>query len=343
MKAIQLERAGQALVEREVPLPPPAIGEVRVEVRAAGICRSDAHYRRGRPQPRALPRTLGHEIAGVVSAVGAGVTGIPEGLRVAVNYVLHCGACRACLRGAENLCPDGGMIGNARDGGYADFVVVPARNLLPVPDPVSFAEAAIMMCSTATAYHALRLADLLPGESVGLLGFGGLGVSALHLARVRGAGRVIAVDPVAEKRKAALALGALALDPHEGLTLALREAAGGDGVNVVLDFAGHGATTLASLRALARGGRLVVVAVAGEPLTVDPYRDLIGPEVSLLGCNDHLTAELRELLDLTGGGVLDLSGAITRTVPFSAAAINQVLDELEGGTAHLRTVATREG
>ena len=330
--------AGAPLEERDLPLPVPAAGEVVVEVRAAGICHSDVHYRAGAPCPKILPRTLGHEIAGVVSAVGLEVVSLRAGDRVAVNYVLHCGECALCRAGRENYCPSVGMIGSSRDGGYADHVLVPARNLLPIPDTLPFEPAAIMMCSTATAFHALRLAGLASGEIVCVLGFGGLGLSALSLARVLQAGLVVVVDRVADKLVTARAMGARTVDAGPPVAERIREAAGGRGVDVVLDFVGHAATTQAALSALAHGGRLVSVALSRERLAIDPYVDLIGREVRILGCNDHLTSELRELIDLAGSGVLDLSRAVTRTVPLSAAAINGVFDEIETETSHFRTV-----
>ncbi|MGH9885256.1 MAG: alcohol dehydrogenase catalytic domain-containing protein [bacterium] len=338
MRAVQLIATGAPLEERALPLPTPAAGEVLVEVRAAGICHSDVHYRAGAPRPKMLPRTLGHEIAGVVSAVGPGVASLQPGARVAVNYVLHCGDCTHCRAGRENYCALVGMIGSSRDGGYADHVLVPARNALPIPDTLPFERAAIMMCSTATAFHALRVAALAPRESLCVLGFGGLGLSAAALAPVLFAGAVIVVDTVADKLAAARAMGARTVEPGPLLSEHIRQAADGRGVDVVLDFVGHAATTHAALGALAHGGRLVSVALSRETLPIDPYLDLIAREVRILGCNDHLASELRELVDLAGRGALDLSRAVTRTIPLSAAAINVVFDEIEARTSHFRTV-----
>jgi D-arabinose 1-dehydrogenase-like Zn-dependent alcohol dehydrogenase len=338
MRAIRLVAPGRPLEEAVSPNPDPGPGEVLIEVRAAGICHSDAHYRQGSPSPRELPRTLGHEISGVVTATGPGVSRVALGARVAVNYVLHCGTCPECRRGQENHCPSVGMIGSSRDGGHAELVVVPERNVLPIPESLSFPQAAVMMCSTATAYHALRLAGLASGESVCLLGFGGLGLSALLVARAIGPHFVLAVDRVPEKLAAAARLGAHPLEASPDLAAALLSATEGRGVDVVLDFAGRPQTTEAALQSLARRGRLVAVALSNEPVAVRPYRDLIGGEARLLGCNDHLTSELGELITLARNGSLDLSPAITRTVPLEAAAINQALDEMDAGTPHFRTV-----
>jgi propanol-preferring alcohol dehydrogenase len=281
-----------------------------VDIHCAGICHSDATYRGDASRVR-LPITLGHEVAGVVAGLGAGVGGLTVGDRVALHYLLESGE----------------MIGKERDGGYAERIVVPASNAVPVPDEVPLEQAAIMMCSTATALHALRVAGLQPGESVGILGFGGLGVSALELARALGAGRVYAVDRMAEKREVAATMGALPVEVGE-----LRD------VDVALDFAGHGPTTLAALRALARGGRLVLVAIGLRELAFDPYADVLCPERRIVGCSDHTREELVEVLELARRGAIDLSRAISRTVPLSASDVGAVLDELETGTANLRTV-----
>lgn len=263
-----------------------------IEVRAAGICHSDAHYR-ARPGGVTLPRTLGHEIAGINAATGE---------RVAVHYLLS----------------NGDMIGKEVDGGYAQKIAVPAQNAIPIPDHLSFEEAAIMMCSTATAYHALRLASLKRNEVVAILGFGGVGISALLLSKQLGAS-VCVVDPIAEKVALARELGA-----SEGLKAA----------DVALDFAGNAALCLDALRALRPGGRLMLVAINLRDLRFDPYADVLTKERRIIGVSDHTRDELLELMQMR----LDLSRAITRRVPLEGKAINAVLDDLDRGTPHLRTV-----
>ncbi|MEO6487579.1 MAG: zinc-binding dehydrogenase, partial [Thermoanaerobaculia bacterium] len=213
------------------------------------------------------------------------------------------------------------------DGGYAERIVVPANNAVPIPDEVSFEQAAIMMCSTATAHHALNLSALAKGESVAILGFGGLGVSAVQLARMRGAGEIFAIDVVAQKLELAKSFGATpvgrgALPPAD----------------VVLDFAGHAPTTLAALRALKQGGRLIVVAINLRQLEIDPYADVLAKERRIIGCADHTREELVELMQFARDGRIDLSRAITRTVSLDTNEISEVLDDLDRGTSHLRTV-----
>ena len=292
-------RFGAPLVDADIADREPHGDEVRVRIRASGICHSDAHYRAGRGQVT-LPVTLGHEIAGVTDA----------GERVAIHYLLR----------------DGSMFGKEADGGYAESIIVPRENLVPIPDEVTFEQAAVMMCSAATALHALRLASLRAGESVAIIGFGGLGVSAVQLARALGAGEVFAVDRVAQKREIATQFGAIPIS--------------GDlpPVDIALDFSGNAGLCRAALRALKPGGRLMIVAINLRALSFDPYADLLVRERRIIGVSDHTREELVELMDLSRLGRIDLSRVITRRVPLRAAAINEVLDDLDRGTAHLRTV-----
>ena len=314
MRAVRLLQTGEPLVDEDVPVRWPGPNEIGVMIEAAGICHSDAHYRAGKGRIN-LPLTLGHEIAGVVAKVGTAVTSVKPGDRVALHYLLE----------------NGDMLGKEADGGYAAGIVVPEQNVVRIPDEVPFEQAAIMMCSTATAWHALKLASVGPGETVAILGFGGLGVSAVQLARILGTGRIIAVDIVREKLALARSFGAE--------TVAINDLAA---VDIVLDFAGHAPTTLAALRALKPGGRLIFVAINLRSLDIDPYADVLAKERRIIGCADHTRDELVELMEFARTRRIDLSRAITRRVSLSAAEINAVLEDLDDGTAHLRTVITRK-
>lgn len=316
MRAIRLTDFGRHLTVADIAEPEPGPDDVVVQVRVAGICHSDAHYRGGRGVVPRLPLTLGHEIAGVVVMRGANVREPKLGARVAVHYLVSCGACDGCAHG-EQFCRRGEMIGKDRDGGQAERVVIPARNAVPIPDGVADDHAAIMMCSTATAYHALKLANVQPNDAIAILGFGGLGVSALKLAKGH---RVVVIDNVREKLAAARSMGA--------------ETGELKNIDVALDFAGSPALCTAALRALNPGGRLMLVALNPRPIEFDPYRDVLAKERRIIGCSDHTREELVELLAMK----LDLSDAITRRVAFDADAINGVLDDLDRGTPHFRTV-----
>lgn len=338
MIAYQLVAAGSPLVEREVATPSPGPGEVVVAVRAAGVCRSDAHYQAGGVPPGALPRTLGHEISGTVEAAGADVESVRVGDRVAVHYVVACGACDRCLGAGEQFCRSGAMVGKERDGGFAEKVVVPERNAVVLPTEVSFEEAAIMMCSTATAFHALGVGEAGAGDRLGILGFGGLGASALQLARTLGMPAPLVVDVRPEKVRHARSLGATAVGPggDELERLAVEHAP-----DVVLDFTGDPALCTRALRLLAPRGRLVLVALSRAELAFDPYADLVTGERRILGCSDHTRAELEELLSMAASGALDLGPAISERVEMSAGAVNGALDRLRAGTDGFRTVLIR--
>lgn len=339
MRALRLTAVGEPLREAELPEPEPAPGEVRIRVRAAGICHSDAHYRAGTAPAGPLPLTPGHEVAGVVEAVGAGVESPAPGTRVALHYLVGCGSCPACLEGRDPYCAEAVMLGKDRDGGYAEAVVVPARNAVPLPAEVPFAEGAVVMCSTSTAYHALRKARMGEGESVAVFGCGGLGASALQLARILEASRVFGVDPDPTKLELVRSLGAEAVDPSGGgAARAILEATDGRGVDVALELAGRPDSTRQALLALAPKGRLALAGIHAEPVEIWPYREIIGREREVIGVSDHRLDELPRLLAWAADGRLDLSRVVERRVPLAAAPVNEVLDELGAGRAAIRTV-----
>ena len=339
MKAIRLTAIGRPLERQEVLPRKAAAGELLVRVRAAGICHSDAHYRSGLSPMGALPITLGHEIAGVVAQVGPGVATHAVGDRVCLHYLVTCGDCAACRRGLETWCERGAMLGHHVDGGFAEAITVPARNAVPLPASIPFEHGAILMCSSATALHALRKGRLESGERVAIFGSGGLGVSAVQLARALGAREVFAVDLRAEKLALAGSLGAIAVDAARGDPVAqLMERTGGAGIDVALDFVGSPAVMRQAVRCLAPRGRAVLVALSDQKLELDPYREILGREAELIGSNDHTLAEITEVIELVERGALDLSPAVTATVPLDAVAINAVLDALEQGRAGVRTV-----
>ena len=331
MRALAITQHGAPLQEIEGPDPVPAAAEALVRVEAAGICRSDVHYRAGtRPVP-GLPLVPGHEIAGTVVAAD----GIRPGTRVAVHYLETCGACDACRRGAEQFCASGRMIGLDREGGYATHVVVPVRNLHPIPDGVPTSAAAVMMCSTATSFHALRRAGLQPGERVAVLGAGGLGMSAIRLAALMGAGEVFAVDINPKKLKAAERSGAIPVDGTGDVVGELRGR-----VDVALELVGLPSLMRTGLEILAPGGRAVAVGITDDSFPLDPFKDLVLREVHLIGSADHLSDEIRMLFEMAGRGDLDVSDLVTNKVALDAGAVNGAMDRLEGFGDDIRTVIT---
>jgi len=345
MKAIRMVGIDQPLVEFELPTPQIGEKDVLVRVRAAGICHSDVHYRAGRSPVEPLPLTLGHEVAGVVEQVGARVTYRKPGDRVALHYLVTCGECTFCQSGAEQYCVTGRMLGHFTDGGYAELIAVPERNAVPLPDEISFEQGATLMCASATAFHALRKSRLQRGERVAVFGAGGLGISAIQLARVFEAREVYAVDIREENLALAARCGAIPVNAGKGDAIeAIRSLTGGQGVDVALEMVGLPLTMRQALRSLAVFGRLVIVGLSDQMMEFHPYTELLGPEAELIGSNDHLLSELPLVIEYARSGVLDGSIAVSRAIPLQAAAINRTLDELEGalplipGAAHVRTV-----
>lgn len=339
MRALQIVGLGQPLALREVPLPEPGPGEIRVRVEAAGICHSDAHYRAGTASVARLPITPGHEVAGCVEALGEGVVEPRVGQRVALHYLVTCGRCAQCVAGREQFCSRGEMIGKHRDGGYAECIVVPAINAIPVAEGVSSTAAAVMMCSSATAFHSIRKARLAAGERVAIFGMGGLGMSALQLARICGAAEIFAVDIDPAKLELARRGGARPIDPAQGAPeKQLRAATGGAGVDVALEFAGLPLTQEQALASLGVQGRVALAGITGKPFSVASFGTVINREAEIIGVSDHRRDELVTLMGFAASGALDLDSVIAERVPLDADVVNARLDALAAFRGHTRTV-----
>jgi len=339
MRAVRLVQPGRPLELFDLPEPTVGAGDVLVRVRAAGICHSDVHYRAGRSPVYPLPMTLGHEVAGEVAQVGPGVRRLKVGDRVVLHYLVTCASCQYCVSGNEQFCAEGKMLGHYVDGGYAEWIAVPERNAILLPAEISFEAGATLMCASATALHALRKGRLQGGETLAIVGVGGLGLSAVQLGRALGAREVYAVDLQPAKLALAAQYGAIAVDPALGDPLQqIRSLTGGRGVDVAVELIGNPVTMRQALLSLAPMGRAVIVGISDQPVTFDSYRELLGPEAEIIGSNDHLLHELPLLIELARRGTLDLSQVVSRTIPLDAGAINAALDDLEHFSADLRTV-----
>jgi propanol-preferring alcohol dehydrogenase len=340
MKAVRLVAVGRPLEMSDVPIPRFGERDVLVRVKAAGICHSDVHYRSGTSPVRPLPMTLGHEVAGVVEEVGASVRDrLRPRDRVVLHYNVTCGDCWFCSTGNEQFCPTGLMLGHFTDGGFAEYVSVPARNALLLPSEIRFEEGATLMCASATSFHALRKSRIRAGERAAVFGVGGLGMSAVQLARAFGAVEVFAVDRRAEQLELAASYGAVPVDASRLDPVAeIRRATHGRGVDVALELIGRALTMQQAIRCLAPMGRAVIVGIGSEPLSIDTYRELLGGEAEVIGSNDHLLQELPQLLEMARRGILDTSQVVTRTVPLDASQINGALDALERYEGGVRTV-----
>jgi D-arabinose 1-dehydrogenase-like Zn-dependent alcohol dehydrogenase len=339
MKAVRLVEVGKPLEEADVPIPEIGSSDVLICVAAAGICHSDAHYRGGLSKIDRLPLTLGHEVAGYAEQVGREVTNVLPRDRVCVHYLVHCGTCEFCARGLEQFCRSGQMIGKHRDGGYAEFIKVPARNAFTFPNEISFEVGAVMMCSSATALHALKKARLKPGESLAIFGFGGLGFSALQLARVFECGDVCVVDINPAKLASAKKLGAVAIDAKAADPVEqIKGATVGRGVDVAVELIGSAKTIRQAVLCLGPLGRAALVGLTAESMSVHPYTELINKEAEIIGVSDHLAAELPALIEFARSGKLRFPPETLRVVDLDSAQINATLDALQDSIDHVRTV-----
>ncbi|GAA1828595.1 NAD(P)-dependent alcohol dehydrogenase [Actinomadura chokoriensis] len=300
----------------EVAEPEPGPGQVVVKVGGAGACHSDLHLMRDFESgavPWGPPFTLGHENAGWVHALGDGVRGLEAGQPVAVYGPWGCGVCARCRVGTENYCENpaeapvpGGGGGLGLDGGMAGFLLVPsARFLVPLPDGLDPVAAAPLTDAGLTPYHAVRRswAKLPPGATAVVIGAGGLGHVGVQILKATTAARVIAVDMREEARRNAVEHGAdLALPSDDGTVQAIRDATGGRGADVVLDFVGAD-PTLAMAAASARMlGDVTIVGIGGGTLPVSFFS--VPYEVSLQTTYWGTRPELAEVLDLASRGLL---------------------------------------
>jgi propanol-preferring alcohol dehydrogenase len=331
MKAVRLIEPGHRLELQELPVPEPGSKDVLVRVKAAGICHSDVHYRAGKSRVEPLPLTLGHEVAGLVEKVGADVSEFKAGDRVCVHYLATCGECEYCKQGNEQFCGMGKMIGKYRDGGYAELILMPARSIFHLPEEIRFEHGAVLMCSSATSMHALNKARLKAGETVAVFGVGGLGLSAIQLAKAFGAAEVFAVDIKPAKLALIEKLGAVPVDAAKvDPVQELRRATQGRGVDVALELIGLPVTMRQTVQSLAIKGRAALVGITDETFEIASYEEVLNKEAEIIGVSDHLASELPLLIEWAQKGKLDLSNIVTRTIPLDAEKINETLDKLEG-------------
>ncbi|HWX17515.1 MAG TPA: zinc-binding dehydrogenase [Chthoniobacterales bacterium] len=339
MRAVRLVHIGKPLENAELAVPKIDPSDVLIRIEAAGICHSDEYYRAGISKIDNLPLTLGHEVAGTVERVGADDANLAPGDRVCVHYLVHCGTCEFCVRGLEQFCRSVQMIGKHRDGGYAEFIKVPARNAFALPDEISFEVGAIMMCSSATALHALNKARLKSGDSVAIFGFGGLGFSALQLARALGCGNVYVVEINPAKLASAEKMGAVPIDAKASDPVEqIRNATGGEGVDVSLELIGSAKTMRQAVQCLGVLGSAALVGLTAEAMSIFPYTELINKEVEIIGVSDHLATELPTLIEFARKGKLHFPTEALHVANLDAGQINASLDELKDSIDHVRTV-----
>ncbi|MYW46444.1 alcohol dehydrogenase catalytic domain-containing protein [Streptomyces sp. SID486] len=325
MRAVVFERYGEPAEVREVPDPRPAPHGVVVRVEATGLCRSDWHAWMGHDPDVALPHVPGHELAGVVEAVGGRVTGWRPGDRVTVPFVCACGACPSCAAGDQQVCERQTQPGFHHWGSFAEYVALDHAdvNLVGLPHDMPYATAAALGCRFATAFRAVvRQGRVAAGEWVAVHGCGGVGLSAVMIAAASGA-RVVAVDVSPRALELAREFGAAVCLDAAGVpdpAAAVRELTGG-GAHLSLDALGSPATCAASVNGLRRRGRHVQVGLlpSADGTTPVPLARAIALELELLGSHGMAAHAYPGMLRLVRDGVLRPGLLVTGTITLDAA------------------------
>ncbi|QTD98664.1 zinc-dependent alcohol dehydrogenase family protein [Streptomyces cyanogenus] len=325
MRAVVFEEYGKPAGIRHVPDPEPAEHGVVVRVEATGLCRSDWHGWMGHDPDITLPHVPGHELAGVVEAVGARVTGRRPGDRVTVPFVCACGTCPSCRAGDQQVCERQTQPGFHHWGSFAEYVALDHAdvNLVALPDDMAYATAAALGCRFATAFRAVvQQGRVAAGEWVAVYGCGGVGLSAVMIAAASGA-RVVAVDVSPRALDLAREFGAAACLVASGVSdpaAAVRELTGG-GAHLSLDALGSPATCAASVNGLRRRGRHVQVGLlpSADGTTPVPLARATALELEILGSHGMAAHTYPAMLGLVRAGVLRPDLLVTRTITLDAA------------------------
>lgn len=307
MKAMLLRGPNTAFELVEMPDPTAGTGEAVARVITCGAGLTIQHIKAGRRSAK-FPRIIGHEITAEIVSVGSGVSGLAVGDGVTAYYYLNCGYCGWCLANLEPLCVNtGGNVGSDCDGGYAEYIKLPAHIFIKLPESLDYrahpAEIGVITDALATPYKVLRRARIKPGETIAIFGAGGgLGIHQVMMAKWARA-RVIAVDVAAHKFDACRKAGADAVvDPRScDVVEAMLDLTSGAGVDVVIDYVSAASTLEAGARALGRHGRLVTLGGAGQPFRVSA-REMLYKEQDLLGSRYVTRTEILETCDIVARG-----------------------------------------
>ena len=313
MRAGRITVSTRAFDVVDVPTPDAGAGQVRIKVAAAGVCLSDVHLLEGILSPGYLVGdhvTLGHEVAGVVDQVGAGVAGVAVGDRVVV------------IAGERNAAHQITTMGFDYDGGWAEYVVTKADLVAKIPDSLPFEQAAIIPDAVSTPWAAISsTGKVQAGETAVVFGVGGLGIHAVQLLKIVGCSKIIAIDPREDARANALARGAdFALAPDDVEIKKHR------GLNVAFDFAGVTPVRKQALSLLGEQGRLVIVGIANEPIVIPNDMAFTYMRTQIMGHYGSEAHHVRELIEFASAGRLDLSHSVSQVLPLEQAG--QALDTL---------------
>lgn len=331
MRAVQIPHPGGPLelVERDIPEPGP--GAVRIKVEACGICHSDTLTKDGTFPGIQYPRVPGHEVAGVVDALGAGVAGWSPGQRVGVGWNGgYCGYCTACRRGQFFACQTSTEItGITYDGGYADYMVAPAETLALIPDELSAVEAAPLMCAGVTTYNALRNSGARPGDLVAVLGIGGLGHLGVQFAAKMGF-RTVAIARGSDKEPLARELGASQYIDSQTQDPAAELLKAG-GASVILATVTNGDAMSAAIAGLGANGKFLVLGAA-ESISVPPFLLISGCR-SIMGWYSGTSIDSQDTL-----GFSKFAGVKSMNEVFPLAQVGEAYERMMSGKARFRVV-----
>jgi D-arabinose 1-dehydrogenase-like Zn-dependent alcohol dehydrogenase len=332
MRVVQVPKAKGPfeIVEREIPQPGP--GEVRIKVQACGVCHSDSITKDGLFPDITYPRIPGHEVAGVVDAIGSGVKGWKVGDRVGVGwYGGHCGYCDSCRRGYFDLClVDRAVTGISRDGGYAEYMITPAVTLALIPDEVSAVDAGPLMCAGVTTFNSLRNSGVGPGEVVAVLGIGGLGHLGVQFAAKCGC-KTVAIARGADKADLAKKLGAhVYIDSEKQDPAAELQKLGG--AKTILATANSAEAMSSVFGGLGIDGKLMVLGVPDTPIQVNPITAIFSRS-AVRGWYSGRSIDSQDTLRFSA-----LSGVRPLTQVFPLEKVNEAYDVMMNGTVRFRSV-----
>ena len=333
MRVVQVRRAGGPLELGQREIPSPASGQVRIKVEACGICHSDSYTKEGTFPGVKLPRVPGHEVIGVIEALGTGVPQWREGQRVGVGWHGgHCGHCSSCRRGDFITCSNGQIPGISFDGGYAEYMIVPYSVMALVPDGLSAEAAAPLMCAGVTTFNSLRHSGVVAGDLVGVIGIGGLGHLAVQYAARMGC-RTVAIARGRGKEMLARQLGAQFYLDSDTQDVA-GELSKLGGAKVVLTTATSGKAASVAIGGLGIDGTLIVLGAAHDPIEVQPMQ-IIGGRKSVKGWPSGTAMDSQDTMNFSAAtGIAPMIEAM----PLERAA--DAYARMMSGAARFRMVLT---
>jgi S-(hydroxymethyl)glutathione dehydrogenase/alcohol dehydrogenase len=361
MKAAVIPAVGAPLRIEEIRHPEPKAGEVRIKIAACGVCHSDLHVARGHLK-FPMPCVPGHEISGTIDALGPGAT-FKIGERVVSSFIMPCGTCPACLDGRDNLCEtyfamnrvkgvlfdgttrlyrtDGTPLAMQMMGGMAQYAIVPVTDVFPLPAALPLEESCILGCALMTAYGAVKnSAQLRAGQTVAVIGAGGVGSNVIPLARVFGASRIIAVDVREDKLEAARAIGATdIIDARASDPVAqLQKLTNGRGVDVAIEAIGRSETVTQAFNMVCDGGRVVVLGVAPmDAVAPIGITRLVRRGIQIIGSfGCRVRTDMPELIALAASGKIDVKASITKR--YRLDQVNEAFEAMERGDIVGRTI-----